>query len=109
GRRAGVRSADSVLIAALPYRASGITLHPAPSRAARERAAAAEGAVAAGTRPSRRGAPDQAAAQRRSETMSERKIRITAGAVSIDGTLNDSLVADEFWEALPIKGRAQIW
>ena len=41
--------------------------------------------------------------------MSERPIRIRAGAVSVAATLNDSTTADAVWAALPITGRVQTW
>ncbi len=39
----------------------------------------------------------------------ERKIRITAGAVQADATLNDSPTATLIWEALPIEARGNTW
>ncbi|MBI4536830.1 MAG: hypothetical protein HY712_02605 [candidate division NC10 bacterium] len=39
----------------------------------------------------------------------ERKIRITAGKVSAEATLNDSPTATKIWEALPIEGRGNTW
>jgi hypothetical protein len=41
--------------------------------------------------------------------MSERKIRITAGAAEAEAVLNDSATADRIWEALPISARANVW
>lgn len=41
--------------------------------------------------------------------MTERKIRIEAGGVSVEATLNSSPMADAVWAALPIDGRAQTW
>lgn len=38
-----------------------------------------------------------------------RQIRITAGDVSVTATLEDNPMADAFWAALPIDGRAQLW
>jgi hypothetical protein len=38
-----------------------------------------------------------------------RKIRITAGDVSANASLNDGTTADAIWEALPIEGRANTW
>lgn len=38
-----------------------------------------------------------------------KKIRITAGDVSLDATLNDSPTAQEIWDTLPITGAANIW
>jgi uncharacterized protein len=39
----------------------------------------------------------------------ERKIRITAGKVSAEATLNNSPTATQIWEALPIEGRGNTW
>ena len=39
----------------------------------------------------------------------ERKIRITAGKVSVEAVLNDSPTATQIWEALPIEGRGNTW
>jgi hypothetical protein len=36
-------------------------------------------------------------------------IRITAGTVSADATLDGSRTAASIWDALPITGKAQIW
>ncbi len=41
--------------------------------------------------------------------MSDRRIRIRAGAVTVSATLNDSSTADAVWEALPIAGQVQTW
>ncbi len=38
-----------------------------------------------------------------------RTIRITAGRVSAEASLNDSATATRIWEALPIEGRAHTW
>ena len=38
-----------------------------------------------------------------------RRIRITAGDVTVEATLNDSPTADALWDALPIRGRVQTW
>ena len=38
-----------------------------------------------------------------------RKIRITAGKISREATLNDSRTADAIWRALPIEGRGSPW
>lgn len=38
-----------------------------------------------------------------------RRIRITAGDVSAEATLNDSKMADLIWEACPIKSSAKVW
>ena len=38
-----------------------------------------------------------------------RKIRITAGDVSVTASLNDSKTADAIWNALPIEARANTW
>ncbi len=39
----------------------------------------------------------------------ERKIRITAGAVAADAILNESPTATKVWEALPIEARGSTW
>lgn len=39
----------------------------------------------------------------------ERTIRITAGKVRAEASLNDSVTATKVWEALPIEGRANTW
>ena len=41
--------------------------------------------------------------------MAERAIRITAGTVSAQATLNDSKTARSIWDALPIEAKAQTW
>ena len=41
--------------------------------------------------------------------MSDRRIRIRAGAVTVTAALNDSPTADAVWEALPITGQVQTW
>ena len=38
-----------------------------------------------------------------------RTIRIAAGNVTMDATLNDTATASEIWDALPISARANIW
>lgn len=38
-----------------------------------------------------------------------RRIRITAGAVSAEATLNNSFTADAVWNALPIQGSVNRW
>jgi len=38
-----------------------------------------------------------------------RKIRITAGDVSVTASLNDSKTAEAIWNALPIEARANTW
>ncbi len=38
-----------------------------------------------------------------------RTIRIAAGNVTMDATLNDTATASEIWDALPISARASIW
>ena len=38
-----------------------------------------------------------------------RRIRITAGTISGEATLNDSRTADAIWRALPIEGRGSTW
>ena len=37
------------------------------------------------------------------------KIKITAGAVSVEAELNDGPTARQVWNALPIEGRANLW
>jgi hypothetical protein len=37
------------------------------------------------------------------------RITITVGGVSLPALLNDSVTAWRIWEALPLKGRANIW
>ncbi len=39
----------------------------------------------------------------------ERKIRITAGAVQAEATLNESPTATMIWNALPIEARGNTW
>ena len=39
----------------------------------------------------------------------ERKIRITAGKVSVEAILNDSPTATKIWDALPIEERGNTW
>ncbi len=41
--------------------------------------------------------------------MSDRRIRIRAGAVTVTATLDDSPTADAVWDALPITGQVQTW
>ena len=41
--------------------------------------------------------------------MSDRRIRIRAGAVTVTATLEDSPTADAVWDALPITGQVQTW
>ena len=41
--------------------------------------------------------------------MSDRRIRIRAGAVTVSATLDDSSTADAVWDALPITGQVQTW
>jgi hypothetical protein len=38
-----------------------------------------------------------------------RRIRITAGSVSVTAELNDSRTAEAVWQALPIEARAATW
>ncbi len=38
-----------------------------------------------------------------------RKIKITAGDVSVEAELKDSAAADKIWEALPITGSGSTW
>ena len=37
------------------------------------------------------------------------KIRITAGAIEAEAELNNTETAQAIWEALPIKGRVNLW
>jgi hypothetical protein len=37
------------------------------------------------------------------------QIRITAGAIEAEAELNNTMTAQAIWEALPIKGRANLW
>jgi hypothetical protein len=37
------------------------------------------------------------------------RIRITAGAIETEAELNNTRTAQEIWEALPIKGRVNLW
>ena len=39
----------------------------------------------------------------------EKRIRIKAGTVEVVAELNDTDTAQAIWEALPIKGRANLW
>ena len=39
----------------------------------------------------------------------DRQVQITALAVTVVASLNDSTTADALWEALPISARAQTW
>jgi hypothetical protein len=41
--------------------------------------------------------------------MAERAIKITAGTVAAQATLNDSRTARSIWDALPIEAKAQTW
>ena len=41
--------------------------------------------------------------------MAQRRIRITAGSVSADATLDDSATADAVWAALPLAVAGQTW
>ena len=41
--------------------------------------------------------------------MRERRIKITAGAVTVAAVLDDSATADLVWEALPIEAQASTW
>lgn len=41
--------------------------------------------------------------------MSDRRIRITAGDVSVTAALNDSATADLVWDALPIEASGNTW
>ena len=41
--------------------------------------------------------------------MSEREIKITAGQVTVNATLNDTDTASMVWDALPIEASASTW
>lgn len=41
--------------------------------------------------------------------MSEREIKITAGSVAVDATLNDTPTASQVWDALPLEASASTW
>ena len=41
--------------------------------------------------------------------MSDRRVKISAGDVSVTAVLNGSDSADQLWDELPITGRAQTW
>jgi hypothetical protein len=41
--------------------------------------------------------------------MSDRVSEIRAGELVLTASLNDSETSSDFWDALPISGRAQIW
>ena len=41
--------------------------------------------------------------------MQERRIKITAGGVTVTAVLNDSATADLVWGALPIEAQASTW
>lgn len=41
--------------------------------------------------------------------MSVRRVRISAGDVTVTAEFNDSDTAEKVWEALPIKGTASTW
>jgi hypothetical protein len=38
-----------------------------------------------------------------------KKIQIIAGAIEVEAELNDTKTARAIWEALPIRGRANLW
>jgi len=38
-----------------------------------------------------------------------KRVRITAGAIEVEAELNDTRIAQAIWEALPIKGRVNLW
>ena len=38
-----------------------------------------------------------------------KKIRITAGAIEAEAELNNTSTAQAIWEALPVKGRGNLW
>lgn len=39
----------------------------------------------------------------------EKKIKIRAGNIEVEGLLNDSATAQKIWEALPIEAKANTW
>ena len=41
--------------------------------------------------------------------MNERSITLSAGNLSIDATLNESDMAEQIWNSLPLSGTANIW
>ncbi|MBM3933793.1 MAG: hypothetical protein FJ319_05750 [SAR202 cluster bacterium] len=41
--------------------------------------------------------------------MADRKIKITAGSVTLTGTLNGSETSNMLWDVLPIKASASVW
>ena len=41
--------------------------------------------------------------------MNKRSIKINAGNLSIDATLNQSDMAEQIWNSLPLSGTANIW
>jgi len=41
--------------------------------------------------------------------LSEREIKITAGSVAVDATLNDTPTASQVWDALPLEASASTW
>ena len=41
--------------------------------------------------------------------MDKRRIRVTAGGVSVTATLNQSQTANLLWDALPLEGSANTW
>ena len=41
--------------------------------------------------------------------MNERSITINADNLSIDATLNESDMAEQIWNSLPLSGTANIW
>ena len=41
--------------------------------------------------------------------MGQREIRITAGTVTVNATLNDTATAGMIWDALPIEASASTW
>ncbi len=44
-----------------------------------------------------------------SSSSDQRRVRITAGDVTVQATFNGSATADAFWNALPITSRVQTW